>query len=221
MPKETFLKLNEAKRKQITDAFLKECAVKTYDEASVSVVVKKLGIAKGSIYQYFDNKLDLFLYLIGECSAVKMPYVESIKREDYSDFWSYFRDLFLCGYRFDKENPLQSHFLHSLLENLNSPSIKHLFKDMMKQTVSAFEGIVENEIELGLFKNNMPIKTMGFLLYKVGVSIQEELLFEGAINPLKSIESNSPIYEGKKELLMQKVDDYIALVKPSFNKKQL
>jgi AcrR family transcriptional regulator len=218
MPKKTFLKLNETKRKQITDAFLREFAVKTYDEASISVVVKQLGIAKGSVYQYFDNKLDLFLYLIGECSAVKTSYISSIERKNYPDFWSYFRDLFLFGYQFDNENPLQSHFLHNLLDNLNSPSIKHLFKEMMKQSVLAFQEIVKNEVELGLFKDNIPIKTMGFMLYKIGISIQEELILEEIINPHNSIENNSSVYEGKKKALMQKVDEYIEFVKPSFNK---
>lgn len=219
MPKKTFLKLNEAKKNQITDAFLREFSIKTYDEASVSIVVKQLGIAKGSIYQYFENKLDLFLYLISECSAVKMTHIGKIERKGYPDFWSYFRDLFLLGYQFDNKNPLQSHFLHNLLDNLNSPTIKHIFKEMMQQSVLAFENIVQHEVELGLFRTDISVKTMGFMLYKIGTSIQEELMYQKTIDPHKSIEKNSPVYEGKKDALMQKVDEYIQLAKPSFNKK--
>lgn len=218
MPKQTFLNLEENKRKLITDAFLREFAIKSYDEASLSDVVKQLGIAKGSVYQYFDGKLDLFMYLVGECNRTKMKYLGHMKREDYSDFWSFFRSLYENGFEFDKENALQSHFLFHLIDNLNSPTIKHLFDDMMKQSVSAFEAMVQHEVTLGLFRNDLPTPTMAFMMYKLGISIQEQLVFAKVIEPKKSIESNTPVYQGRKKELMSMVDDYIQLVKPSFDK---
>ena len=88
MPKETFHKLNSDKKNEIIKAFLREFSSKTYDEASITNVVKSLGIAKGSIYQYFDDKLDLYLYLQRECNNVKMGYISSIRRDDFPDFFS-------------------------------------------------------------------------------------------------------------------------------------
>jgi len=218
MPKETFIKLKEEKKKQITDAFLREFAVKTYDEASISMVVKQLGIAKGSIYQYFNDKLDLFMYLVGESVAVKSRYTASLKREDYSDFWTYFSDLYVYGFQFDDENPLQSHFLHNLTQNLNSPSIKHLYNELLSQVVTGFEKMAEYEVQKGLFRSDIPVKTQGFFLYKLGISIQEQLEVMGAINPKVSIEKQQPVYFGKMNELMQVVADYIKLAKPAFNK---
>jgi AcrR family transcriptional regulator len=220
MPKKTFLNLDESKRKQITDAFLREFAVKSFDEASLTIVVKRLGIAKGSIYQYFEGKLDLFLYLIGECTSTKMKHLGSIARKDYPDFWLFFRALFEHGFQFDNENALQSHFLFNLTDNLNSPSIKHLYEEMLEQSVVGFEKMVKHEVALGLFREDVPIKIMGFMLYKIGVSIQENLMFSEVINPKKSIEKNMPVYQGKREELMQTVDDFIRLVKPSFDKNR-
>ncbi|WP_319481504.1 TetR/AcrR family transcriptional regulator [uncultured Draconibacterium sp.] len=218
MPKETFIKLKEEKKKQITDAFLREFAVKTYDEASISMVVKQLGIAKGSIYQYFNDKLDLFMYLVGESVAVKSRYTASLKREDYSDFWTYFSDLYVYGFQFDDENPLQSHFLHNLTQNLNSPSIKHLYNELLSQVVTGFEKMAEYEVQKGLFRSDIPVKTQGFFLYKLGISIQEQLEVMGVINPKVSIEKQQPVYFGKMNELMQVVADYIKLAKPAFNK---
>lgn len=218
MPKETFIKLKEEKKKQITDAFLREFAVKTYDEASISMVVKQLGIAKGSVYQYFNDKLDLFMYLVGESVAVKTRYTGSLKREDYADFWAYFSDLYEFGFQFDDENPLQSHFLHNLTQNLNSPSIKHLYNDLLSQVVIGFETMAKYEVQNGFFRSDIPIKTQGFFLYKLGVSIQEQLEVMGVINPKESIEKQQPVYFGKKDELMQVVVDYIKLARPAFTK---
>lgn len=218
MPKKTFLNLEGKKRKQITDAFLREFAVRYFDEASISMVVKQLGIAKGSVYQYFDDKLDIFTYLISECSAVKQRYTASVDRKDYPDFWAYFRALYEKGYLFDADNPLHSHFLHKLSQNLSSPSVKKLYNELLEQVVRAFEYMVEYEMKEGLFRSDLPVRTLGFLLYKIGSGVQEQLEYSGVINPKESIRNSLPVYHGKKEELMRAVDEYILLVRPAFEK---
>lgn len=217
MPKETFHNLNKKKKEKITDAFLREFATHTYDEASLSSVVKSLGIAKGSIYQYFDDKLDLFMYLISECTAVKMKYIR--KRDDYPDFWSYFRSLYEEGVKFDLENPLESHFLHNLQENLNSPSVKEIYNDMLSQVTAGFVEMARKEIELGNFRDDIPAKTAGFFLYKASLAINEQMRVFGQINPRQSIEERKPVYDGKVFSLMKLVDDYIKILKNALDKE--
>ena len=77
MPKETFHNLPEEKKGQFINAALEEFAGNNFDTASVTRIVKKLGIAKGSVYQYFEDKLELWLYLKEYCEGVKMSYVPS------------------------------------------------------------------------------------------------------------------------------------------------
>jgi AcrR family transcriptional regulator len=218
MPRPTFIKLNPVKKRTITDAFLREFSTKSFDDASLTLVVKQLGIAKGSIYQYFKDKLDLFMYLIEESTVVKMKYVASVKREDYPNYWAFFRALYERGFEFDNENPLQSHFLHSLTNNLNSPSVKDLFHKLMLQTVAAFEEMATAEIRSGHFRDDIPIESMGFALYKVGLSIQEFLEFHKLIDFNQSIANNEPVYKGQKDTLMQVVDAHITLFRPAFDK---
>ena len=64
MPKQTFLNLPEEKRKAFIEIALDEFANHDYNSASVSKIVGKAGIAKGSLYQYFNDKQDLFTYLL-------------------------------------------------------------------------------------------------------------------------------------------------------------
>ncbi|MCG8699037.1 MAG: TetR/AcrR family transcriptional regulator [Bacteroidales bacterium] len=219
MPKDTFINLKEDKKQRLKEAFLKEFTMNAYDDASITTVVKKLGIAKGSIYQYFNDKLDLYMYLINECSLVKMKYIQQLDRKNFTDFWEYFRRMYECGYQFDIENPLESHFLHRLVQNINSPSVKSLYDEMMKQSAEAFNKMVEHEVNLELFRNDIPIKVMGFMLYKVGISIMEQMEYAGIINPLESIDNNLPVYQGKKNELTTMVDNYIKLVRESFDNK--
>lgn len=64
MPKQTFKNLNPAKQERFYKAALAEFSSKGYHQASITQIVKKLDIAKGSIYQYFDDKFDLHQYLL-------------------------------------------------------------------------------------------------------------------------------------------------------------
>ena len=62
MPKETFFNLPEEKREAILDIVIKEFSDNDYKNVSVSRIVKRAGIAKGSFYQYFEDKKDYDCY---------------------------------------------------------------------------------------------------------------------------------------------------------------
>ncbi|PRP90843.1 Fatty acid metabolism regulator protein [Enhygromyxa salina] len=66
MPKPTFLNLPQEKRRRITELALDEFSTHPYRQASLSRIVSRAGIAKGSMYQYFENKLDLYRWLVTE-----------------------------------------------------------------------------------------------------------------------------------------------------------
>lgn len=66
MPRPTFSHLPAEKRARVVAAALAEFAASPYDEASINRVVRAAGIAKGSVWQYFDDKFDLFAWLVGE-----------------------------------------------------------------------------------------------------------------------------------------------------------
>lgn len=64
MPKETFFNLPEEKRTLITDIAIDEFGNRDYGDVSISRIVARAGIAKGSFYQYFEDKEDLHGYLL-------------------------------------------------------------------------------------------------------------------------------------------------------------
>jgi AcrR family transcriptional regulator len=66
MPTETFHGLPEHRRARLVDEAIREFAERSYAEASLSQIVRRAGIAKGSLYQYFEDKLDLYRWLLTE-----------------------------------------------------------------------------------------------------------------------------------------------------------
>ena len=66
MPKSTFFRIAEEKRNRIVKAAQVEFLEHPYNEVSINQIIKNAQIPRGSFYQYFNDKEDLFLHVIQE-----------------------------------------------------------------------------------------------------------------------------------------------------------
>lgn len=64
MPTKTFLRLPEEKQARLIEAAWTEFTRINYVDTSINNIVKDAGIPRGSFYQYFTDKDDLFSYLL-------------------------------------------------------------------------------------------------------------------------------------------------------------
>lgn len=64
MPTTTFFNLPPPKRERLFRAAVAEFARKSFDEVSISRVIRAAEIPRGSFYQYFTDKTDLFRYIL-------------------------------------------------------------------------------------------------------------------------------------------------------------
>lgn len=64
MPKQTFFNLPQEKRDVLIEAARKEFSRVPLYEASIANIVKEAEISRGSFYQYFEDKDDLYFYLL-------------------------------------------------------------------------------------------------------------------------------------------------------------
>jgi AcrR family transcriptional regulator len=60
MPTPTWENLDPAKRRRVLDAAMREFGTHGFSAGSLNVVARDAGVAKGSLFQYFTDKLELF-----------------------------------------------------------------------------------------------------------------------------------------------------------------
>ena len=60
MPTETWWNLPEEKRERVTRAAMLEWGKRGFSAGSLNVIAREADIAKGSLFQYFDDKLDMY-----------------------------------------------------------------------------------------------------------------------------------------------------------------
>ena len=67
MPKQTFFNLPQAKKDQIITAATNEFVKAPYQDISINHLIKCMEIPTGSFYQYFEDKKDLYFFILSSC----------------------------------------------------------------------------------------------------------------------------------------------------------
>ena len=76
MPTGTFFRLPEEKRMRLVESAWEEFTHISYADVSINKIIQAAGIPRGSFYQYFDGKEDLFFYLLDD---VRNHFIRTLK----------------------------------------------------------------------------------------------------------------------------------------------
>lgn len=146
MPKNTFYNLSKEKRDRILEASSDEFSSNSYELASINRIVRGADIAKGSFYQYFENKEDLYRYVVRECEEKKDEYMErALTRSEYMNVFDTIREVYKSMVRFSEENQRES----SILDYTNKLDDIELRDELLSSSLSENTDIFEKVISAG------------------------------------------------------------------------
>lgn len=94
MPTRTFLNLSKDKQERIMKAAIEEFSKRNLDDANLSNIISAAGISRGSWYQYFTSKGDLYVHLFETLRNMRADFVKPAyglyKKEPFLDFFKAF-----------------------------------------------------------------------------------------------------------------------------------
>ncbi|MFD6508518.1 TetR/AcrR family transcriptional regulator [Bacillus sp. NPDC060175] len=94
MPKQTFFNLEREKKEVLIQAAMKEFSRVPLFEASISNIIKDARIPRGSFYQYFEDKEDVFFFLLNDHSKKDNEKFISILKENEGDLFDSYIELY-------------------------------------------------------------------------------------------------------------------------------
>lgn len=112
MPTQTFFHLPKSKRDTLICAAKKEFSRVPLHEASIANIVKEAGIPRGSFYQYFEGKEDVYYYLLNEISEVNNAHFNSILKKNNGNIIETFIEFFqyvIQNYESDDQKNFHKH----------------------------------------------------------------------------------------------------------------
>lgn len=176
MPKVTFFNLDPEKRQAVVEASVKEFAEHPYEQASLSRIVENCGIAKGSMYQYFEDKLDLYLYIVDLAYEQKRTYVLQAFSLD-ADIFTVLDEYYRQSYLFAKDFPL----LHQVANNFwDSRVLLPQIEEGRIDRSRDFFKFLEVAIASGAVNPNLDPQAVFFVYHAVGKDLVDH--FEQGAN---------------------------------------
>jgi AcrR family transcriptional regulator len=125
MPTPTFFALPSARRELLVAAAIAEFAERPYSDASLSRIARQTGIAKGSLYQYFADKLDLYRWLLtDEAPRQKRAFIGEAVGS--TEFWSRLTHFIERGMAFLVEHPQLARLTAQAADPAGSPEVRGL-----------------------------------------------------------------------------------------------
>jgi AcrR family transcriptional regulator len=196
MPKQTFFNLSDKKRTLIEEVATDEFAAHGFEGASISAMVARAGIAKGSFYQYFEDKRDLFLHLVHLVQQRKLAYFrDQTPPNPDLDLFAYLRWMFEAGMAFAARESRLNQAVSRVLfaEGLYYAEI---FREAREQTSATFAAMIERAVRRGDIDPRVDGPTAAFmletLLNSLGLfmlsqqSVSAEALSAGSLGWLRS-----------------------------------
>ena len=101
----TFINLSEDKQRAILRSAVSEFARLGYQKASLNSIVRDASIAKGSLYQYFQNKEALFSYIFEQFLQLVKKTVLDAESRNSKDFFSRISQVLWAGIHFVDQFP--------------------------------------------------------------------------------------------------------------------
>lgn len=155
MPTTTFHNLDEIKKERIIRAAFTGFSLAPYDQVKLSTIIKEAKIPRGSFYQYFEDKLDLYKYLFDLIGKKKLEYMgDIIPNPEQTPFLVLFRQLYVKGLEFASENPIYYKVFKYLFDT-RGDIYNQLIGDGLDLAKQFYINYVETDKKLGRIRNDV------------------------------------------------------------------
>lgn len=192
MPKQTFYNLPGEKRRLILDLAIEEFAAHDYKNASISNIVARAGVAKGSLYQYFEDKRDLYFYLLELAMGEKKQFLAQTTPPDPGmNLFDYLRWMMRMGAQFEMSRPRLARVAYRALFG-DRPFGDEPFEQMRRSVLDYYHRLIDMGITSGCIDARIDKSVAVFMLSTLfnefgrftieHFAIDPQALFHGDVN---------------------------------------
>ena len=175
MPKRTFNRLDDGKKERVMRAAIEEFQACGFEKAKIETIAENAGVAKGSIYQYFDDKKELFLYSVTWAIDYFMKVIDRQTPLKDMDVYDYFLSSGRERYELIKKEPLLVQFSADVYSGKYG-SLTQEINNEYKKIGEAYElSLIANGKRKGTIRDDLDDKIL--LLYFQGVTEKFSAMF--------------------------------------------
>jgi AcrR family transcriptional regulator len=218
MPSQTFFNLTEARRAIVIDAAIAEFANQGYEAASISHIVSQAKIAKGSFYQYFEDKKDLYLYLVDWALEARNAFIARATLPSIqAGFFAYLRALFQVILEFQLAHPALTQILYRSPYHGDVPFREEVFQRTKAGSIEFMRRCVQEGIAQGDLAPDINPDVAAFTIVTLGSELRRFIpAYLGIkVNPLVKDDANLD-----REAIGKILDDFVHVLERGIGSHQ-
>lgn len=205
--RDTFHNLDEFKKQRILDAAIDEFASQGFRQASLNRLVQRLGIAKGSIFQYFGNKEGLFGVIFDYAVDQVRRSLRRVKQQTAeTDFFERIRQSLLAGVQFIQEHPRIYHVYLKMIFQEDFPLRAEFLQQVHLFSAEYLRPHVEAGIRRGDLRKDLDVDMTVFFLD----ALMDRFLQATCVSFL---DAGAGIYQASDGKVRRKADEFIVLLR--------
>ncbi len=140
--------------------------------------MEKADIAKGSFYQYFSDKRDLYKYILVLIGEQKADYtLQLVKELDKLNFFQVLREIYIVSIEFARENPRLNQIANNLVQD---NSLYHeIMGEEKYRSEEFFAGLIKKGIDNGDIVPEIDPDFTAHILTTLNISMAEYIYEDG------------------------------------------
>lgn len=164
MPKPPFDELSDDDRVRFVEVALDEFSGRPYDLASLTHIGSVLGIEGGDVELYFDDKLDLFAWLVEQAGGAKVAWFGSLAMKE-DGLFERLRAAYRHGLAFWREAPRWNRLMLRMLEPSQEPRLQALHKAQDAHAHAFLHNMLEDGRQHGDVRSDLDVDTAAWLIH--------------------------------------------------------
>lgn len=162
---ERFNNLPEEKKERILTVASEEFSQKGYAGTSINSIVGRLGIAKGSLFQYFGTKDGLFRFVFSHAlERVKCNLRDVRDNTHRRDLSSRLNDTLLTGAWFIRKHPLLYRLYLQLLSDNTIPFRNDMLLALRQYSLEYIRSLLEEARQRGELADHVDLNRAAFMI---------------------------------------------------------
>jgi AcrR family transcriptional regulator len=168
-----FWRISEEKRSRIIEASINEFAVYGYMTANTNKIARNANISVGSLFQYFENKEDLFLSTVKHCATLlKTTLNEAITKDESENLFTMIEKLLRSVLRHSRENLNIIRLYNEMGNQSNSKIVVEAVKELEAVTANLYIYLIEKAQKDNIIGSDYDPKMFAFLLDNLFIMLQ-------------------------------------------------
>jgi AcrR family transcriptional regulator len=212
MPENTFHNLSDERQQEILEVAYREFTLHDYQTASLSRIIKNLGLAKGSFYRYFTSKKELYFYLLERSTMERFEKVEERVNDPDLDLYELLLTNWKDKIEYEGSHPVESGFFFRVLRERSNEEIGDLEIRLKKEITTKVEQLIKQNYSNSVRKDINPF-LLAFAIVQFQFALYDYLALRYNDDLLQNLRQGKPLFTLHEDEVIKIITAFTSIVK--------